>query len=515
MLAEPRTTGVSPRIRRPAPARAAVAPIGPEAWLVATLTAIGAVLRFATITSQSFWVDEATTVHEVGLPFGQMLHELRINETTPPLYFALAWVWTRVFGDGELGVRSLSAVAGIIVIPVVYLCGRELVSRAAGVVAAAFATFSPFMIWYSQEARSYMLLALLCGLSFLFCARAARTRATRDVALWATASALAVLTHFFAGFLVAPEALWLLWQLRTRATVIACVAVAVAQLAVLPLAIGDTSHPLSWIGGVGVLSDRINDVPVDFAVSQLYLSSSSLAREGLPFAALLTVVAGLLLWFGGGARERRGAALSAGLGLCVLLVPLVLAWLGHDYVFNRNFIPAWIPLAVALAAACAVPRARVAGAALVAVVIGVFIWAGVTLDRDPYVQRPDWRGAAAALGPRAGVRAIVTTDGNDAEQPLAVYLPGTSFSYLGNPSTSPAVSVGEVDIVGDPALSIVSPLPTGVRLIAATPVSVNIEVWRFAVDPAWRLPTDAIVQQALNLVGDPHPTQKPSVLIQR
>ena len=93
-------------------------------------------LRFATITTQSFWVDEATTVHEVGLSFGQMLDALRLNETTPPLYFALAWVWTRVFGAGELGIRSLSAVCGVALIPVVYMCGRELVSKAAGVVAA-------------------------------------------------------------------------------------------------------------------------------------------------------------------------------------------------------------------------------------------------------------------------------------------------------------------------------------------------------------------------------------------
>jgi 4-amino-4-deoxy-L-arabinose transferase-like glycosyltransferase len=513
MLAETRTTGVSSRIDGRAPRRAAGAGIGPEAWLVGALTAIGAVIRFATITSQSFWVDEATTVHEVGLSFGQMLHELRINETTPPLYFSLAWVWTRVFGAGELGVRSLSAVAGIVVIPVVYLCGRELVSRAAGVVAAALATFSPFMIWYSQEARSYMLLALLCGLSFLFCARAARTRTTRDLALWGLSSALAILTHFFAGFLVAPEALWLLWQLRSRAAAVACLVVAITQLAVLPLAIGDTSHPLYWIGGTGALADRINAIPLDLSVSQLWQSPQPLVEDGLLGLAALAALATLLVWRWGGERERRGALLSAGLGLCVVIVPIVLAWLGRDYVFNRNFMPAWIPLAVALGAACTVPRARLAGAGLAAVLIAMFIWAGVTIDGDAYVQRQDWRGAATAVGRQIGIRAIVMTDGNDAEQPLSIYLPRTHFSYLGWPAAVPAV--GEVDVVGDPWMSTMSPLPSGVRLIAATSVGPEIKVWRFAVAPAWRLSTAALVQQALNLVHDSDPTTQPSVLIQR
>jgi mannosyltransferase len=518
MLAEPRTTGVAARIRRRGGGRATTSSVGPEIWLVIALTAVAALLRFATITGQSFWVDEATTVHEVGLSFGQMLHELRINETTPPLYFGVAWVWTRVFGAGELGIRSLSAVAGTVLIPVVFLCGRELVSRATGVVAAAFATVSPFMIWYSQEARAYMLLALLCALSFLFTARATRTGTRRDLVAWSASSLLAVLTHFFAGFLVAPEALWLLWRLRRPDTVAACAAVAITQLAVLPLALGDTSHPLNWLTKFH-LSDRVNAIPVDFAVSALYNSASRLAGHGLLGSAALGVVVALLLWRGGGARERRGALLAIGLALCVVMVPIVLAWLGRDYVYNRNFMPAWVPLAVALAAACTAPRVRIAGGAVALVAIAAFVWAGVKINGDPWVQRPDWRGAAAALGPVHGVRAIVAQDQNDAEQPLSIYLPGTRFSYLGFPTAAPAVEVGEVDFVGHVGLTTVAPsqFPSGVRLIGSTVVSVDIQVWRFAVDPKWDLSTDQIVQRTEQLFHDlSNPaTPTPSVLIQR
>src|SRR5947209_19458868 len=119
------------------------------------------------------------------LSFGALLHQVRVNETTPPLYFVIAWVWTKLFGSGEVGLRSLSAFLGIAVIPVTYLCGKELVSRAAGLVAAAFAAFSPFMIWYSQEARSYMLFGLLSGASLLLCARAWREPSQRNLFLWA------------------------------------------------------------------------------------------------------------------------------------------------------------------------------------------------------------------------------------------------------------------------------------------------------------------------------------------
>jgi len=513
MLAEPRTTGVAARIRGRAHGRGDGPSVGPEVWLVAAITAVAAVLRFATITTQSFWVDEATTVHEVGLSFGQMLDALRLNETTPPLYFALAWVWTRVFGAGELGIRSLSAVCGVALIPVVYMCGRELVSKAAGVVAAAFAAASPFMIWYTQEAPAYMLFALLGALSFLYTARAARTGARAEVALWALSSALAILTHFFAAFLIAPEALWLLWGRRDRTTLLACGLLAAVQAAVLPLAIGDTSHPLNWLTHLR-LSDRVNATAADFGVSQVYLSGSSLVSYGLLWAAGLAAVAALLLWRGGAAHERRGAALASALGLCVVLVPIVLAWLGHDYVYNRNFIGAWVPLAVALGAACTVPRARIPGLALAALLLAVFLWAGVKIAGDPALQRDDWRGAAAALGQPIGPRLIVAEDQNAAEQPLAIYLPDVRFSYLGGPTPSPAVRVAEVDVVGDPAMMLVPHPARGVRLLVATQVSYDIEVWRFEIAPAWNQSTQWIASRAQALFAAT-PSAKPSVLFQR
>ena len=59
----------------------------------------------------------------------------------------------------EAGIRSLSVVAGTALIPVACLGCCELVPARAGLLAAAFTALGPFMIWYSQEAREYMLLA--------------------------------------------------------------------------------------------------------------------------------------------------------------------------------------------------------------------------------------------------------------------------------------------------------------------------------------------------------------------
>ena len=96
---------------------------------------------------------------------GQMLGLLPRTELTPPFYYCVAWVWARVFGFGEAGLRSLSALAGVATVPAAYAAARTLISRRAGWVAAALVACNPLLIWYSQEARSYAVLVLLATLS--------------------------------------------------------------------------------------------------------------------------------------------------------------------------------------------------------------------------------------------------------------------------------------------------------------------------------------------------------------
>src|ERR1700748_3297466 len=154
--------------RRGAPAPAGRAVLAdPAVVAVAALTVLGAILRFYRLGHQGFWFDEANTALLVHFSPGKMLGLIPQSESTPPLYYCVAWVWARIFGYGEVGLRSLSALAGVTMIPVVYAAGAKLVSRRAGLLAAAFATCSPLLIWYSQEARSYQLLAFLAAASLL------------------------------------------------------------------------------------------------------------------------------------------------------------------------------------------------------------------------------------------------------------------------------------------------------------------------------------------------------------
>src|SRR5436305_1083718 len=76
--------------------------------LVLVLTA-AALLRLLTIGQQSFWLDEAATLNVLHRSFGGMFAAIVHHESTPPLYYILAWAWAHMFGHSEAGVRSLSA----------------------------------------------------------------------------------------------------------------------------------------------------------------------------------------------------------------------------------------------------------------------------------------------------------------------------------------------------------------------------------------------------------------------
>lgn len=176
------------------------------------------------------------------------------QESTPPLYYLLAWVWAHVFDYSEAGVRSLSAVFGVATVWLVYLCARAIAGGRAGAIAALLAACNPLLVWYSQEARSYALLAFFGALTFYLAATAvdSEDQGARRSWGWTIAAVLALCTHYFAVFFVVPEAVWLLWR-RRRAAWMPTGAVLAAGLALFPLALKQRSTGATdWITGTSL-----------------------------------------------------------------------------------------------------------------------------------------------------------------------------------------------------------------------------------------------------------------------
>jgi uncharacterized membrane protein len=432
------STGVETPARRAAapPAAPAARPgvARPELWALAALTVLGAALRFSTLDLQSFWHDEAVTVGRVLEPslFATLGH-VPGSEATPPLYYALAWAWTKLFGHGEVGIRSLSALLGTATVPVVWWAGRTLISSATGLGAAALTATSSYMVWYSQEARAYVLLVLLCAVSLALFGEALRRREARWLWWWGAASALALLTHYFAVFVVAPELALLVWLLpeRRRAVLGAGAAVGAVGVALIPLAVHQANQGHDrWIAKIP-LGTRLKDTGQQFVLG--YSGSPSRALSVLA-ALLVAAAAALAVWR---ARELGRWWLVAAIAAAALAAPLLAKVVGIDYLFPRNLIEAWVPLVVALGAAATVPRV---GPLAIAALCATFVALTIAVDVDTKLQRADWRAAAHAIGPATQPRAVIVPAVGD--DPLSYYLPHASRLAHGG------ARVAEIDALG-------------------------------------------------------------------
>jgi len=417
-------------------------------WIVAGLTVVAAALRFVTLGVQSYHHDEIVTASRILRDgFWHAMSAVGFSESAPPLYYALAWVWTQLTGTGEFGLRSISAAAGVATVPVAFLLGAELRDRRAGIAAAALVAVNPMLLWYSQEARAYSLFALLTALSALYFVRALDRGRRRDFIGWGVVSALALATHYFAVFPIAAEALWLLRR-RGKATVPGLWIVGLSGLALAPLAVHQMSiGHAEWIGNFPLVH-RLWAAAVTFTIGE---TGDIIARPERPllgvFPLALIALALALLLARGDKRDRRGAGIVLALGAVTVAVPLALALVSpsKDFVLARNLLPALVPLLVAVAIGVSLRGARrygaVLGALLVAYSLGFCIWASVS----PALQRPDWSGVAAKLGEPATPRAMVTWTLGEAS--LRYYLSTGSFQV--SPSDGLDWLVGEVDFISD------------------------------------------------------------------
>jgi hypothetical protein len=396
-------------------------------WLaVGALTLLGAALRFATLDLQSYWFDEALTATILKRDFAGMLDGVHDTQLTPHAYYVLAWLWAKVFGTGEVGLRALSALAGTALVPLAYAIGRAAATRRAGVVLAALAATSPLLVWYSQEARPYSLLLLLGGLSLLAFLRLLRDgHDGRVLAAWSAASALALATHYFALFLVVPEAALLLARLPRRGVVAAAsLPVAAVGIAYLPLALFQrTNIGTGYIAGFPLI-DRLGWLLRDALAGVAFH-----VRDGARLDDLLTLAAlpalALALWAlmrRASREERAAAAAPALLAGAVLATALLLAAVGLDYVNTRNMVLLWLPAALVVAIGLALPRSRPWGAAA-AVWLCLIGLAGIAYGLvEPERWRNDWRGVSEVLGPARLPRAVAVPP-VDGEVTLGYYRP--------------------------------------------------------------------------------------------
>ncbi len=441
---------------------------------VAGLTLLGLAIRLANF-DQSLLGDELSTYWILhGHSLGDVLSSVRSNdEITPPLYFIFGWLSMKV-GPNPEWVRLPSLLAGTATIPLVYMLGSRTVSRAAGLVGAAVMALSPFMIYYSTEARSYALMIALVTASTLALLVALESGRARWWGVYAVCACGALYSHYTSVFPLAAQFVWVLWAHRDaiRGLLLANLGVLIGFAPWIPGFIADNNSPTTKI--LSALQpftfDYVRLAVENWAIGYPYVQLGSVPGD----LATALIAAGLLIAAGAGAiravqwlrRSRLGFVatlrrvpprllLVALLALATPLGEALYSAFGTNLLGARNLNASWPGLAVAIGAVVTAAGPLLSVACTALVLSGFTIGAAKTLDAD--FARIDFAGAADVIEERWAPGDAVIDAASLTPVPLTgldVYLPQTHpESRLGLPLSDHPFSIGD-------------PVPSPNRLIA-------------------------------------------------
>ncbi|MDP2373010.1 hypothetical protein [Reyranella sp.] len=120
--------------------------------------AIGLVGAFVGLDVSSFWLDELfeAWINENGISVSEFIARL-VTDLHPPAYHVLVFLYSRVFGDSEVSLRSFSALCATGAILLFIVATKSFFSLPARLFGAAMATGSFFWFYHAQNARGYSL----------------------------------------------------------------------------------------------------------------------------------------------------------------------------------------------------------------------------------------------------------------------------------------------------------------------------------------------------------------------
>lgn len=367
-----------------------------ELSVLTVIAGVAAVLRFHSLAAKSFWFDEGVSVAIARLDWYNFARILWRREANMSLYYLLLHYWLH-FGGSEFFVRSLSVLFAVASVLVMYFLGRRLFDSRVGLIAAALLAINAYHVQYSQDARSYSLMVLLCSLSSLYLLKCLSEPSRRNRVAYVVASVLAVYAQFFSGLPVIAQ--WVSLRFLHEPLSSQTLAkikndwrwIALLTSPVVAFVVTTGTGPLRWVQRPG-----LND---------LYIFALHLTGNGGPWL-LLACAAACLAALSSVWQTRKIPRVAWEFWryrflLCWLLLPLLLT-LALSLI-KPSFVPRYFIFclpALLLLVACGITRLRRAALMVPALLFVLILSLRGTADyykQDLDIQRDDWRAATHYL----------------------------------------------------------------------------------------------------------------------
>jgi mannosyltransferase len=367
----------------------------PHLWVAAAallITFVAYGLRTSTLTVQSMWLDEVMALEFTEGSFAETVDAIVKPEHNGPLFYLLLFLWRDLVGDSDFAVRYLSVLLSILTVPLLFRWARQLAGSGVALVAVWLLAFSPFTLWYGQEAKMYALHMLGAVASSLALLEAFRKGGWWRWLLYGLLAPVLLYSHLFGALLLLSQgavAVVLGWGRRKRllayGTTMVGVVAAHLPLIHVGLRVLEDYHPQEQWRFFVPLHRMLRDVIAEFFFR--------LAEYDLPWWQL--VIAGGLVLVGMVAallKRRRGPA-TALLEACL---PILLFYAVSFFVpiYSAKYLSAALPAMFILVALAIEGLAGVwkPAALLLLVALGLLMVIGVVRDVTyPPFQRGDWR----------------------------------------------------------------------------------------------------------------------------
>ena len=394
-------------------------------FLALVVLLIGAGLRLTALDAQSLWNDEGNSLRLAQRSVPDLI-DAAGRDIHPPGYYLALKGWIVLAGESETGLRTLSALQGLLTVAVAIGLGRSLFGPSEGVIGGLLVALSPFAIDYSQETRMYAQLALLAVTSMAifvrwlaaYADRSPRPRLALGFAL-ALVNAAGLYTHYAFPFTMATEGVLLVaWLFAHRREPVARrVLGGFVALNLLTLVIFAPWLPTAWDQVTSWPSTGVDlalDTQLRTVLTWITFGNTADTAVWIAFAPVLVLV--LAAFVRTEARPRPSTRRPLGydwrtslLTAWIVIVTAALFISGAYRAANLKFLlPAQIALALLLARGTVAlwstfrsPALRwlargVAAAALVLLLAGQ-ITALDALRSNPAYARDDYRAIASRI----------------------------------------------------------------------------------------------------------------------
>jgi len=380
--------------------------------IVALILFVGFAFRMPGLASRSLWIDELYSEWFASRSFAELWQDVPYYETHPPIYYTLLKLWTMLFGNSELGLRSLSLVASIATILLVAFSGRLLKSgwsgRAASLLGAALLALNYANIREAQNARPYALLTLLCTIAIIAAlALVSRLQGDRR-GLGSSNSWMAPL------LILGLSAGCALWFHNTSLFITLGIWSGLAlSLAVTPAELRLRNFGVFFAAGVLALVVWAPYVPIFIEQSRIFMGlgfwlepktrdlySAWMLFLGDSWPALLLGLAFLALGFSRLARSKPAIALFVGALLLIPLYTMLVVSFSMKPIYIQRLFAWMIPLGLLVIALGIVTATRRQWPRLVlALIVGSLATAKSVEDIGKPID--DWKGIVAEIARNA------------------------------------------------------------------------------------------------------------------